>query len=179
MIISKHISLIDTQEKRQALIDAFEENKDLVKIDKFGFEYISSHDLPEKYDDKTQHISDTIIGLHEYLNLYAPTKNGVQLKYIQIRKQHGDMHVPWHNEKEWNRLDIHIPLNKTTGGVYRFQHAVISNKLGSVLMFDPNIDFWSVDKVETPHYKIVLRCSDLDPELRYTGQGDLINYPEV
>ena len=179
MIISKQISLIDTQAKRQALIDAFEENKHLVKIDKFGFEYLSSFDLHEKYDDKTIHISDAIIGLSDYFKLYQPTKSGMELKYIQIRKQHGDMSKPWGNELAWNRLDIHIPLNKTTGGVYRFQHAVISNRPGDVLMFDPNVDFWSIDKTESPHYKVILRFSDSDPELMYTGQGDLENFPEV
>jgi len=89
------------------------------------------------------------------------------------------MQKPWGNEMPWNRLDIHIPLNKTTGGNYHFQHATISNKLGSALMFDPLNDYWSVDKVESPHYKVILRFSDLDPALDYTGKGDLINFPEV
>ena len=35
------------------LIDIFEAEKDLVKVDKYGYEYIDCTQLPEKYDNDT------------------------------------------------------------------------------------------------------------------------------
>ena len=164
-------TLLSKVEERQKLIDIYEDNKDLVQVDKFCFDYIDCTQLPEKYDEDTKGVGRVLVDLAEKIKQYEPTKDGLQLKYVQIRKQHGDMLVPWGNERAWNRLDIHIPLNKTTGGKYNFRGTTYSNMPGSLLMFAPLRDWWDVEQVDTPHYKLILRFTDLDKTLFYTGMG--------
>ena len=175
MIITSN-TILDTLGKKEMLIDAFEDISPIErKIDKFGFEYIDCADIDPKYDKETTFVADAVVRLTDHIKLYEPTKSGLKLKYAQIRKQYDTMEKPWSNERAWNRLDIHIPINKTTGGNYNFNGNVVRPIAGNILMFDPLRDWWSVDKVQHPQYKIIFRFSDEDPNLQYSGREE----PEV
>ncbi len=151
------------------LIDIFEAEKDLVKVDKYGYEYIDCTQLPEKYDNDTSFIGKIISQLAPYIKLFEPTKEGLRLDYIHVRKCVPGNSKPYTNEKAWNRLDIHIPINKSTKGQYKFSTCTIGAQTGAPLMFDPMEHWWSVDETTNIHYKLILRFRNLDKELRYGG----------
>jgi len=167
-IIKNTLSVIE----RELPIKIFDENTDLIEKDKFGIEYINWMNLPVKYDDQTYYIADLFIRWAQHIELFNPNK-GLKIRHIWITKQHGDMQVPWGNEKAWNRLNIHIPLNKCRGGLYTFQGIQVSPIPSSILMFDGLEDFWSVAKMEnqSTSYKLVIQYENLDPNLIYTGQN--------
>ena len=152
------------------LIDIFETEKDLVQCDKFGYEYIDCTKLPEKYDEETKFIGAILRDHAEHIKLFEPTKQGLRLDYVQIRKSVPGNKRPYTNERAWNRLDIHIPINKSVGGQYRFSTCTLGNKIGTMMMFDPLEEWWSVDETKNTHYKLVLRFRNLDDTLTYNGQ---------
>jgi hypothetical protein len=129
--------------------------------------------LPEKYDKETIYIADLFFRFSPHIELFNPSK-GLKMRHIWITKQYGDMQVPWGNEKAWNRLNIHIPLNKCRGGLYTFQGIQVSPIPSSIIMFDGLEDFWSVAKMEnqSTSYKLVIQYENLDPDLVYTGQDE-------
>jgi hypothetical protein len=148
----------------------FEKEKDLVQCDKFGYEYIDCTKLPEKYDEETKFIGAILRDHAEHIKLFEPTKQGLRLDYVQIRKSVPGNKRPYTNERAWNRLDIHIPINKSVGGQYRFSTGTLGNKIGTMMMFDPLEEWWSVDETKNTHYKLVLRFRNLDDTLTYNGQ---------
>ena len=170
MIIKTNI-LYEFTKDADKLIEIFEAEKDLVQVDKYGYDYIDCTQLPEKYDSDTAFIGKIVRDHAPHIKLFEPTKEGLRLDYIQIRKSvPGNTKYKW-NEKAWNKLDIHIPINKSVGGQYRFSTCTIGSQPGSMLMFNPLEDWWSVDETKNIHYKLILRFRDLDKELRYTGQN--------
>jgi len=153
------------------LIDLFEAEKDLVQVDKFGYEYIDCTKLPEKYDENTSFVGKVITHYAPQIKLFEPTKDGLRLDYVQIRKCVPGNFKPYCNERAWNRLDIHIPINKSTGGIYNFATCTVGATPNALLMFDPLREHWSVDEVKNVHYKLILRFRDLDKTLRYSGDN--------
>ena len=82
------------------------------------------------------------------------------------------MSKKWSKNICWNRLNICIPLNKTVGGFYNFTGVKTSMIPGSLLFFDGVEDWWSIDKVKNPCYRLIFRFHNDDPHLRYTRQNE-------
>jgi len=164
---SKNDSVIVNSKK---LIEIFEKEKNFIQIDKFGYEYIDCTKLPEKYDKDTQFLGKILETHSDKIKLFETSKEGLRLDYVQIRKYAPGNIKPYSNEKAWNRLDIHIPINKSVGGAYKFSSCTIGTQQGTLLFFDPLEEHWSIDETKNIHYKIILRFRNLDKTLSYSGQ---------
>ena len=158
------------------LIDIYEQNVDKKKIDKHGTEYISWFDLPTEIDDTTLFISRILTQYAQIINNYTyfTGKNDLRIRHIHLEKHYNLNIKEWSNEKAWNRLNIHIPLNKVKGGQYNFAGSNVNPKPGTVIMFDGLENWWSIDSVEHDEtlYKLVFQYENCDPMLDFDGKGE-------
>ena len=163
-------------EKREMehLINIYEKNINLRQIDKYGTEVISWFDLPEEIDDNTLFVSRILTQYAQIINNYTyfTGKNDLKVRYIHLEKHYNGNVKEWDNEKAWNRLNIHIPLNKVSGGAYKFVGSTVYPKPGYVIMFDGLENWWSIDSVNEGEklYKLVIQYENVDPSLDYDGK---------
>ena len=156
------ITVIENKfEKREMehLINIYEKNINLRQIDKYGTEVISWFDLPEEIDDNTLFVSRILTQYAQIINNYTyfTGKNDLKVRYIHLEK---------------HRLNIHIPLNKVSGGAYKFVGSTVYPKPGYVIMFDGLENWWSIDSVNEGEklYKLVIQYENVDPSLDYDGK---------
>jgi len=153
------------------LINIYEKNINLRQIDKYGTEVINWFDLPEEIDDNTLFVTRILTQYAQIINNYTyfTGKNDLKVRHIHLEKHYNGNVKEWNNEKAWNRLNIHIPLNKAKGGTYNFVGSTVSPKPGYVIMFDGLENWWSIDPVNEGEklYKLVIQYENMDPSLRY------------
>ena len=153
------------------LINIYEKNINLRQIDKYGTEVINWFDLPEEIDDNTLFVTRILTQYAQIINNYTyfTGKNDLKVRHIHLEKHYNGNVKEWNNEKAWNRLNIHIPLNKAKGGTYNFVGSTVSPKPGYVIMFDGLDNWWSIDPVNEGEklYKLVIQYENMDPSLRY------------
>ncbi len=153
------------------LINIYEKYINHREIDKYGTEVINWFDLPDEIDDITLFVSRILTQYAQIINNYTyfTGKNDLKVRHIHLEKHYNGNVKEWNNEKAWNRLNIHIPLNRAKGGTYNFVGSTVSPKPGYVIMFDGLENWWSIDPVNEGEklYKLVIQYENMDPSLIY------------
>tara|TARA_R100000742_G_C4264312_1_gene82223 strand:- start:316 stop:831 length:516 start_codon:yes stop_codon:yes gene_type:complete len=153
------------------LINIYEKYINHREIDKYGTEVINWFDLPDEIDDNTLFVSRILTQYAQIINNYTyfTGKNDLKVRHIHLEKHYNGNVKEWNNEKAWNRLNIHIPLNRAKGGTYNFVGSTVSPKPGYVIMFDGLENWWSIDPVNEGEklYKLVIQYENMDPSLIY------------